>query len=313
MLARRGFAALAQHSAIPKEKEYYSILGIDRTATPEQIKEAYRQKVKQHHPDVQGSAEPDAAKFRDVTEAFGVLSVRESRVNYDLQMRKNPDNYRVVNEETFFKEMRPDKRDSAGNTPVKAVDPTSYAAERVAELREQRKKYNVNDLGYYRGGLPQRDKGAVRGSALGNPGDFHQPRVHNHLENYHQESKLVDSEDAVKFKAYMNSDKVDFQRSMPTHPMHYDRDFNFMKDRNYWLSLFCLLIGGMYLKRRWQVEKDRWHMWNRKQNLDQVQPHHVHNRGGILIKKQFVGFEKYHSNHNDLMTWVTKAFPGALP
>lgn len=74
----------------------------------------------------------------------------------------------------------------------------------------------------------------------------------------------MDSEDAVKFKAYMNSDKVDFQRSMPVHPMYYDRDFNFMKDRNYWLALICLIFGGYYLNYRLQVERDRWHLWNRK-------------------------------------------------
>lgn len=260
-------------------------MGIEKTATPEQIKEAYRQKVKLHHPDVQGSEQPDAAKFRDVTEAFSVLSVRESRVNYDLQVRKNPDNYRTVSQEAFFKDMRPDMRDAAGNTPVQAVDPTSYAAERMAELKEQRKKYNVNDLGYYRGGLPNRDQGNLRGTALGSPGEFHQPRLHNQLENYHQDSNIVDSEDAVKFKAYMTSDKVDFNRSMPLHPMHYDKNFDFMKDRTYWAALFCLLLGGYYAKARLEVELDRRHRWNREHNLDSTLPHHVHNRGGILIKK----------------------------
>lgn len=84
----RNFGAPAQqHSRIPAQKEYYSILGISNTATPEQIKEAYRNMVKKHHPDVQGSEQPDSAKFRDVMEAFSVLSVRESRVNYDLQRK----------------------------------------------------------------------------------------------------------------------------------------------------------------------------------------------------------------------------------
>lgn len=96
-----------------------------------------------------GSSDPDATKFRDVTEAFGILSVRESRVNYDLQVKKNPDSYKPISEEDFFRNQRPDMRDAAGNTPVKAADPGSYAAERLAELKEQRKKYNVNDLGYY--------------------------------------------------------------------------------------------------------------------------------------------------------------------
>ena len=69
---------------MPREKDYYSILGVERTATPEQIKDAYRELAKRHHPDVVGGAAPDVGKFRDVMEAYGVLSVPESRVNYDL-------------------------------------------------------------------------------------------------------------------------------------------------------------------------------------------------------------------------------------
>lgn len=94
----RNFGAAVQHSRIPTEKEYYGILGISSSATPEEIKEAYRSMVKKHHPDVQGSEQPDSAKFRDVMEAFSVLSVRESRANYDLQKKRNPDAYREVSE-----------------------------------------------------------------------------------------------------------------------------------------------------------------------------------------------------------------------
>lgn len=43
------------YSPVPKEKDYYQILGIGHTATHEQIKEAYRAAVKKHHPDVIGS------------------------------------------------------------------------------------------------------------------------------------------------------------------------------------------------------------------------------------------------------------------
>lgn len=100
-------------------------------------------------------------------------------------------------------------RDAAGNTPL-AKDPGAYALERMAELKEQRAKYNVNHLGNYQGGLPQKGRGSVRGTALGPIGEFHQPTVHNHLNNYHQDSSVVTSEDAVKFKHYMTSDKYDF-------------------------------------------------------------------------------------------------------
>jgi len=43
----------------------------------------------------------------------------------------------------------------------------------MQELAEQRKKYNVNFLGYYNGGLPQKDRGKLRGEALNPPNWFH--------------------------------------------------------------------------------------------------------------------------------------------
>jgi DnaJ-class molecular chaperone len=57
--------------------------------------------AKQYHPDARASAKgeersPNADKFRDVVEAYQVLSVRESRVTYDIQRRKNPDRYRAI-------------------------------------------------------------------------------------------------------------------------------------------------------------------------------------------------------------------------
>ena len=85
----------------PAQQCYYQTLGVTSTATPEQIKEAYRVAVKMFHPDVAGSSAPDAKKFRDVMEAFGVLSINESRANYDLLRRKNPDNYADVSEAEF--------------------------------------------------------------------------------------------------------------------------------------------------------------------------------------------------------------------
>ena len=102
---------------MPKEKDYYKILGVERTATPEMIKDSYRDLAKKHHPDVAGGAAPDADKFRDVIEAYGVLSVSESRASYDISMRKNPDDYREISQSEFDKAFNADLRDVAGNTP----------------------------------------------------------------------------------------------------------------------------------------------------------------------------------------------------
>jgi hypothetical protein len=69
--------------------------------------------------------------------------------------------------------------------PRKAPLVGSYAEERLAELKQERAKYNVNDLGFYRGGIPKRGRGPIRGASLGPAGEFHQPTVHNFLNNYH--------------------------------------------------------------------------------------------------------------------------------
>lgn len=64
------------------EKNYYDILGVEKTATPEEIKSAYRKLAKQYHPDVNKS--PDATqKFKDINEAYEVLSDTTKRNNYD--------------------------------------------------------------------------------------------------------------------------------------------------------------------------------------------------------------------------------------
>lgn len=63
-------------------KDYYAVLGVERAATQEQIKRAYRKLARKYHPDV--SKEPDAeARFKDVAEAYEALSDPERRAAYD--------------------------------------------------------------------------------------------------------------------------------------------------------------------------------------------------------------------------------------
>ncbi len=61
-------------------KDYYKILGVSKAATEEEIKKAYRKMAHQHHPDKQGGNE---AKFKEVNEAYQVLSNKEKRAQYD--------------------------------------------------------------------------------------------------------------------------------------------------------------------------------------------------------------------------------------
>ena len=58
---------------------YYDILGVNKNATQDEIKKAFRRKAVEHHPDKGGSEE----KFKEVSEAYEILSDDEKRKNYD--------------------------------------------------------------------------------------------------------------------------------------------------------------------------------------------------------------------------------------
>ncbi len=61
-------------------KDYYTILGIPRTASADEVKKAYRKLAHEHHPDKKTGNE---AKFKEVNEAYQVLSDPQKRSNYD--------------------------------------------------------------------------------------------------------------------------------------------------------------------------------------------------------------------------------------
>ena len=65
-----------------KYKDYYEILGVDKKATEVQIKSAYRKLAKKYHPDVDKSSSAQE-KFKDINEAYEVLSDKEKRARYD--------------------------------------------------------------------------------------------------------------------------------------------------------------------------------------------------------------------------------------
>ena len=64
------------------KRDYYEILGISKTATEQEIKRAYRKLAKQYHPDVSKEADADE-KFKEVQEAYDVLSDDQKRASYD--------------------------------------------------------------------------------------------------------------------------------------------------------------------------------------------------------------------------------------
>ena len=67
-------------------KNYYEILGVTRTATPDEIKSAYRKLAKQYHPDFHPGDKVAAEKFKEINEANAVLSDDDKRRQYDFEL-----------------------------------------------------------------------------------------------------------------------------------------------------------------------------------------------------------------------------------
>jgi curved DNA-binding protein len=63
--------------------DYYKILGVDKNATPEEIKKAYRKLARKHHPDLNPNDKNAKASFQQINEANEVLSDPEKRKKYD--------------------------------------------------------------------------------------------------------------------------------------------------------------------------------------------------------------------------------------
>ena len=69
------------------KRDYYEVLGVSRDADQAAIKKAYRRLARKHHPDANPNDAAAAERFKEVSEAYSVLSDEEKRKKYD-QMRK---------------------------------------------------------------------------------------------------------------------------------------------------------------------------------------------------------------------------------
>jgi curved DNA-binding protein len=64
-------------------RDYYATLGVAKTATAKEIKQAFRRLARKHHPDVNPGDRGSEGKFKELNEAYEVLSNPETRKKYD--------------------------------------------------------------------------------------------------------------------------------------------------------------------------------------------------------------------------------------
>ena len=66
-----------------EKRDYYEVLGVSKTASDDEIKKAYRSLAKKYHPDANPGDKDAEAKFKEINEAYSVLSNADERRKYD--------------------------------------------------------------------------------------------------------------------------------------------------------------------------------------------------------------------------------------
>ena len=69
--------------ATTQNKDYYATLGVKKTATPEEIRKAFRKAARKYHPDVNPNDKKAEEKFKEISEANDILSDEKKRKVYD--------------------------------------------------------------------------------------------------------------------------------------------------------------------------------------------------------------------------------------
>jgi molecular chaperone DnaJ len=84
---------LDYNTAVPQKRDYYEVLGVNRHANDDEIKKSFRRLAKQYHPDANPEDPNAAEKFKEIGEAYQVLSDPEKRQLYDRYGHNPPQGF----------------------------------------------------------------------------------------------------------------------------------------------------------------------------------------------------------------------------
>lgn len=84
-------------------KDYYKILGVEESASTDDIKKAFRKLAREYHPDKTGGDKNKEKIFMEINEAYEILGNEESRKNYHNKGKNNKNNPTKSNEKNYAK------------------------------------------------------------------------------------------------------------------------------------------------------------------------------------------------------------------
>ncbi|CAG9321580.1 unnamed protein product [Blepharisma stoltei] len=223
--------------------DYYQILGIEPSAKPAEVKQAYRELAKKFHPDI--AKDPTSQdKFRLITEAYTVLHNLETRTTYDLTKGSKDEIKSIL-------EKRKDHLNLGATIPN--YQPHEYGYKRLKELAEERKKYNLDKFYNFRGGVPQKGMEAVRGNSVGQTGErVNTWAMNNYAKDWlaiPRDSDYVGETEAQSFKMYKDLDYHVLSKRKPYMPAEIDytlTEFRVIKSYALFWTIFVAFFGGIY-------------------------------------------------------------------
>lgn len=84
------------------DMDYYALLGVDRSSSPEEIARAYRRLAREYHPDLHPDSGEADVHFKQVNEAYQVLSDQEKRTRYDQQLTSSQPQWQPASPSTGY-------------------------------------------------------------------------------------------------------------------------------------------------------------------------------------------------------------------